>query len=132
MCHRCPIPRSCNQLSNPARIVHLSRRRMSIPAIRIDHLLAFGVGAMVSYAGRYSLSTTSISQGVLTDQSGTQSQVGCYSNSSGVSLCVQGAPINSIADSYTNGTIIVTYPNGQTLTCNPSDEATGPCGIGIP
>jgi hypothetical protein len=93
---------------------------------------ALGTGAMLNYAGRYSLSVASISQGVLTDQNGTRVQVGCYLNSSGGSLCVQGAPTDSIADWYNNGTITVTYPNGYTLTCDPSHEATGPCGIGFP
>jgi len=38
---------------------------------------------------------------------------GCYEYGNGSSLCVRGAPASSVADSYINGTIIVTYPDGH-------------------
>src|SRR2546427_6244530 len=56
---------------------------------------------------------------------------GCYEYGNGSSLCVRGAPAGSIADSYINGTIIVTYPDGYQVTCNPA-QGQGPCIIGIP
>ncbi|TLY00266.1 MAG: hypothetical protein E6K86_05720 [Thaumarchaeota archaeon] len=56
---------------------------------------------------------------------------GCYEYGNGSSLCVRGAPASSVADSYINGTIIVTYPDGHKVTCNPA-QGQGPCIIGIP
>ena len=56
---------------------------------------------------------------------------GCYSYSSGAVLCVREAPAGSLADQYSNGTIIVTYPSGYKVTCDPG-SGTGPCTIGIP
>src|SRR5207245_1376942 len=56
---------------------------------------------------------------------------GCYEYGNGSSLCVRGAPASSVADSYINGTIIVTYRDGHKVTCNPAQDQ-GPCIIGIP
>lgn len=70
------------------------------------------------------IQTCSVSQLVLDAQ-------GCYIYSSGATLCVRGAPLNSLADLYGNGTIIVTYPSGYTVSCDPGD-GTGPCVVGIP
>jgi len=56
---------------------------------------------------------------------------GCYDYSSGAVFCVRGAPLDSLADLYGNGTITVTYPSGQRVTCQSGNE-TGPCSFGIP
>ncbi len=56
---------------------------------------------------------------------------GCYDYSSGATLCVRGAPMDSVAEVYGNGTISVTYPNGYVVTCDPA-TGTGPCIVGFP
>ena len=56
---------------------------------------------------------------------------GCYNYSSGATLCVRGAPLDAVADLYGNGTIIVTYPSGFKVSCDPG-TGTGPCIVGIP
>jgi len=70
------------------------------------------------------IQTCSISRLVLNSQ-------GCYDYISGATLCVRGAPLDSVADVYGNGTIIVTQPNGYEVTCDPA-QGTGPCIVGIP
>jgi len=70
------------------------------------------------------IQTCSFSQLILNAQ-------GCYDYSSGATLCVRGAPLDSVADLYGNGTIIVTYPNGYEVTCDPAN-GMGPCIVGIP
>ena len=57
--------------------------------------------------------------------------LGCYEFSNGSELCVRGAPANSVADLYLNGTIIVTEQAGYKLACNPA-KGQGPCIEGIP
>ena len=80
---------------------------------------------MITGSMRYSLSIKGISsQGVL-------DATGCYQNGSGGVLCDRGAPEGSIADWYGNGTVIITYPSGYEVTCDPS-HAMGPCMMGAP
>jgi hypothetical protein len=70
------------------------------------------------------IQTCSVSQLILNAQ-------GCYDYSSGATLCVRGASLDSVADLYGNGTIIVTYPSGYEVTCDLAN-GTGPCLGGIP
>jgi hypothetical protein len=56
---------------------------------------------------------------------------GCYQYNSGSTLCVRGAPVGSVSNTFLNGTIITIFPNGTKVSCDPA-HGVGPCLIGIP